>query len=239
MIAEAIDKILSFKKEHIYEIDGVSYCGNTIHPVMKPRAKAFEIHSLSGIIDWLSSEDADGKKVMIWVENWKSVNVIGIADSQFYIHDWFVCSSLLEPKQFGFGQMMELEEFVIGLQCKFVDSIYKEKIIKHVANIRTEEVINSEDDGISQEVVVANRIGRIEKQKLNPIVELAPYRSFDEIKQPESKFLFRLKKGNGNLPLAALFEADGGQWKTEALRRIKNWFHSQDFIVKNKIKIIG
>jgi hypothetical protein len=44
-----------------------------------------------------------------------------------------------------------------------------------------------------------------------------------EIDQPKSPFLLRLRKGSkdGDPPSCALFEADGGRWKNEAIKSIK------------------
>ena len=40
----------------------------------------------------------------------------------------------------------------------------------------------------------------------------SPYRTFIEVEQPESKFIFRMREGGA----CALFEADGGAWKLDA-----------------------
>lgn len=41
--------------------------------------------------------------------------------------------------------------------------------------------------------------------------------------QPESKFVFRMQDG----PRAALFEADGGAWKNDAMLSIKKFLEEQ------------
>jgi len=64
----------------------------------------------------------------------------------------------------------------------------------------------------------------------NPI-RLRPYRTFREIEQPASLFVLRLQKGrDGELPRAALFEADGGQWKLEACQAIKHWLDMELYL---------
>ena len=50
----------------------------------------------------------------------------------------------------------------------------------------------------------------------NPVL-LKPYRTFIEVQQPESAFIFRMQDG----PRAALFEADGGAWRIEAMENIR------------------
>jgi len=59
-------------------------------------------------------------------------------------------------------------------------------------------------------------------------VVLRPYRTFLEIEQPASAFVFRLRRGReGELPTCALFEADGGRWKLEAIERIRDYLKEQ------------
>ena len=56
----------------------------------------------------------------------------------------------------------------------------------------------------------------------NPVT-LRPYRTFNEVAQPASQFVFRINK-SANL---ALFEADGGKWKLEAVERIANYLKNE------------
>lgn len=69
----------------------------------------------------------------------------------------------------------------------------------------------------------------------NPVT-LAPYRTFVEVKQPESKFVFRMRKSEEG-PQAALFEADGGAWKIEAMQRVKEFL--EDKLVGTGVKVIA
>lgn len=45
--------------------------------------------------------------------------------------------------------------------------------------------------------------------------------------QPESEFIFRLRSQAGAIPECALFEADGGKWKLDAVLAIKAWLEQQ------------
>jgi hypothetical protein len=50
-------------------------------------------------------------------------------------------------------------------------------------------------------------------------VKLAPFRTFRELKQPESEFVFRVHPGG----TCSLNEADGGAWKIAAVNAIADW----------------
>lgn len=56
------------------------------------------------------------------------------------------------------------------------------------------------------------------------VVTLAPFRTFTEVPQPESPFIFRAKDAGAEaIPLLALFECDGGKWQTQAMESIKKF----------------
>ena len=57
----------------------------------------------------------------------------------------------------------------------------------------------------------------------NP-VRLRPYRTFAEIEQPESEYVFRIMD-DGQGPSFKLVEADGGLWKSAAMMKIKEYFN--------------
>ena len=56
--------------------------------------------------------------------------------------------------------------------------------------------------------------------KVSPIYKLAPFRTFIEVEQPESEFLFRLS----DRTTFTLDEADGGAWKIKAKANIRAFF---------------
>lgn len=56
----------------------------------------------------------------------------------------------------------------------------------------------------------------------NPVT-LRPYRTFNEVEQPASQFVFRVNK-SANL---ALFEADGGKWKLDAVKNISDYLKTE------------
>lgn len=105
------------------------------------------------------------------------------------------------------------------LKSKFRMTEDLESIIKLVGNIQDENVTNYNDDGITQKVTTKTGIARVGEVPLPPKVSLVPYRTFIEVGQPKSEFLLRAKKGYDGIEFA-LFEADGGAWKKEAISNI-------------------
>lgn len=66
-------------------------------------------------------------------------------------------------------------------------------------------------------MAIKTGIANIEDVVLPNPVTLRPYRTFNEVEQPASSFVFRAKDG----PMFALFEADNGAWRGQAMQNIK------------------
>ena len=56
---------------------------------------------------------------------------------------------------------------------------------------------------------------------------LTPYRTFTEVQQPTSDFIFRLSDGRNDEVYCALYEADGGAWRSVAKENIRKYLEEQ------------
>ncbi|MEV2923725.1 hypothetical protein ABNC81_18645 [Paenibacillus larvae] len=121
--------------------------------------------------------------------------------------------------EYRFGSYYEAEDFIIKLQSGFVANEDRAKLLKVVGNVKEENVRSIGDDGVSQSVTAKTGVATVEDVKVPNPVLLAPYRTFVEVIQPESAFVFRMKNG----PLAALFEADGGAWRNAAIDAVATY----------------
>ena len=60
------------------------------------------------------------------------------------------------------------------------------------------------------------------------VVNLKPFRTFLEVEQPSSDFIFRMKEDRYTEGVqCAIFEADGGAWKAEAMANVKAYLQEQ------------
>ena len=66
---------------------------------------------------------------------------------------------------------------------------------------------------------------------------LRPYRTFVEVQQPASRFIFRLEQGREQTVNAAIIEADGGAWKLEAVKNIVTYL--ENALADTGVKVIG
>ena len=80
---------------------------------------------------------------------------------------------------------------------------------------------------------------RVDVQVPNP-VKLIPYRTFAEIEQPSSLYVFRVRDDGNGAPAFKLVEADNGLWKHAAMLKIKDYFeHELPDAYKENLTIIA
>lgn len=124
------------------------------------------------------------------------------------------------------GSFMSLEEFIIQLQACFMDTPDRATILKLCGKLSAGVTTELSDDGVSQSIGVKAGITRSEDIETQSRYTLQPYRTFVEVVQPLSEFVFRMKQSAPNgvsTVTAALFEADGGAWRRRAIASIGAW----------------
>lgn len=81
---------------------------------------------------------------------------------------------------------------------------------------------NYDDDGVSQKTTIKSGIANKTDVIVPNPVKLRPYRTFAEIEQPQSSYVFRIQDGDHG-PSFKLVEADGGLWKNATMKKIKDY----------------
>ncbi|MDD3140742.1 MAG: hypothetical protein PHX08_17475 [Lachnospiraceae bacterium] len=87
-----------------------------------------------------------------------------------------------------------------------------------------------------QRITIKTGITQVADDIIPNPVTLRPYRTFTEVTQPESQFIFRMKDGRECL-LCGLFEADGGAWNKVAMDNIKKYLSNELKEISNVIVI--
>jgi hypothetical protein len=225
VIEKAINKILELGKSLPEIVGGRIYQNGPggLKPLLPPSAERLNINTLTGIVDFDPASFIPG--VMIQVVDHKTVEVIDKGFSDAWLKRSTYLSAVHESPVFKFGQYYYLEDFIINMQAMFVQDENTAEILKIVGNLKDESVKNIADNGITQTVTAKVGISMSESVPLPNPVTLRPYRTFMEIEQPASTFVFRMHsgRGTGNPPTCALFEADGRMWRLEAIKNIKEW----------------
>jgi hypothetical protein len=229
MIKEAIDRVLqlaepSFREEE----DGRVYTNLPLREVQAPLAEPVKVQTLAGLVDLQKLREGKGDS-FIHIFGHDRVEVVAKTLDPWRRRDRYVVAALpSDAPRFRFGQYLEPEDFVIGMMTMFEDGDFAHgdhrKVVKLCSGLVAEAVQISNDDGFSQQVVTRQGMAMKNEEKVSPRVTLQPWRTFREVSQPASEFVLRLRGRQGQTPLCALFEADGGEWKNTAIKNIKEYF---------------
>lgn len=232
MEGEAVKRIedLTIKSVGLKEVDGKLYSPVTLHRIYSdPRPAKITVKSLQGIKDYLDSniDNLDMDKLMIHILDHKTVHVLTEVYGEKNERHTIICSVLEDLERFPFSDFIGQERFIIKLKSMFVSTEDQESIIKYTAKIDAEASVQTSDDGISQIARIKQGVSGVsgERENIPSLVKLKPFRTFTEIEQPESEFLFRMKTDEGRAS-CALFDADGGAWKNQARKNIANFFEN-------------
>lgn len=176
--------------------------------------------SLTGLVDYLKSkfddEEEQPEPLLIHVEGPTTVNVYSTLDQDRKRESIIAARASLD--NFPYGKWLDSEEFIINVLSLIQRDLDADIIRQCASQIRIEGGADLADNGVSQTVTVKEG-ATLAKAEVPSPVNLRPYRTFLEVEQPDSPFIFRINKiGN-----CALFEADGGIWRHQAMDNIKRY----------------
>lgn len=237
MIKEAIQYIVGLGNVETKQLGTQMFSTQKLHLIEEDRPRALEVRSLTGLVEYLQSEfDGDiYPKRMIHVVSPTEV-VVFSSFNRDYNRNYYIKADAMLPS-FTFDRFYNAEDFNIKLQSAFVKNEDRDIMLQVVGNIKEEAVKTFGDDGVSQSVTAKVGVATVGQVMVpNPVV-IKPFRTFVEVDQPESEFIFRMQNG----PSCALFESDGGAWKLAAMKNIKEFLSAalEPEIEAGKIVIIA
>lgn len=130
--------------------------------------------------------------------------------------------------------MLGFEEAIIAVQTRFQESKDTPYLLKLLSEISSGSQVTYSDNGIATSVVTRSGVSLQSKEAIRPILNLKPYRTFQEVDQPESKFLIRISERG-----IKFVEADGGMWKLKARQTVRQFLEDsmRDEIEDGKVVI--
>lgn len=232
MLKAAIEKILSLDEPHIKSIEGRTYVDKNMTMIGKElRADGITMNTLSSLVDFIkkSTEDFKDGQYIVQVVSPTKVILFSSLDADRKRETLAVVEA--EIPNFTFGRFTENEEFIIGVQSKFLDEDAevndKPIILQFAGNVKAGTVAEYGDTGVGQKAAIKKGVASLQEVEVPSPCRLMPYRTFTEVKQPMSSFIFRIKDNDRLGVSCALFEADGGAWKNEAKKNIKDYLEKE------------
>lgn len=228
MIKEALQYIVGLGKAEEHVINGACYSDKPLHRIdtYYPKADAIEMHTLTSLVDYIKSElDEMPPRMIVEVKSPTEVELYSQLDPN-RDRESLVVASVRVPG-FEFDRFVEHEKFCINLQSKFIPSDDRELILKFAGTVEAGSVSEYGDDGVTQKATIKTGLASKGDAIVPNPVCLRPYRTFLEVEQPESAFVFRMKQDSYGSVMCAIFEADGGAWKMDATQAIKEYLQRE------------
>lgn len=227
MIKDALQYIIGLSNPNVEEIDGEIYSDKPLHRIChNPKATAIGLSTLRSLVDYIKSKSDTMEDKMI-------VHVVSPTQVQLYsqldldrVREYMVDVNAELP-QFPFDKFVGHENFIIGVQSKFIPNTDADLLLKFAGTVEGGTIADYGDDGVSQKATVKTGLASKSDAVIPSPVTLKPYRTFTEVDQPESQFVFRMKEDKYDGVQCALFEADGGAWRLCAMENIKEYLERE------------
>lgn len=226
----------------VLEICGKTYVNRDLRRYDEaPKARPVQARTLTALMDYMEhcSQEFPGRMI-IHIEDPTHVRLLSELDAERERETLFETAA--ETSAFRFGEWYDQENFMIALQANFQANDDLAAVLKLAGNIVSKNDQTYSDDGTTQ--VATMTVGVASKADAivpNPVT-LIPYRTFQEVEQPESQFVFRIGKRN-EAPSFKLVEAEGGLWRLAAVNQIKAYIYdileSLPKEIADKVVVIG
>lgn len=235
MIRDAIEKILNMARPEVVEIDDRQYLLQGRDPAVEIFPDPLQVYNLSGVIDYCCEDPEEFENFVLHVADYNKVVLYKSMDGPFNQRPVLV-KSVSRDCGFKFGLSYNYEEFMVAIYTSFAPNDDRDYILKFISGVRVDTGSKVEDNGITQVLTAKTGASSLVKDiPIKNVLNLKPYRTFSEIDQPESVFVFRMKVVDGQ-PVFTIHEADGAAWKQVAILRIKDYLAEQ---IKKTITYLG
>lgn len=224
MLKEAIEKIESMAQPILKEISGETYVitGDEIRQVRPviDFPKNLDLNSLDALVKMIQTGDADTitpKRLYITVPDHMTVSCFTHCDSEKRnVRQVLYTVHATDVPGWKDKEQLPFEEAQIALRTRFQETPDTQYALQLLSNITAGAKLTMNDNGIATTVVTQKGISLQGSEVIRPIIKLRPYRTFQEIDQPESTFLIRVSDRT-----ISFIEADGGMWKLRARETVK------------------
>ena len=199
--------------------------------------KAISMTTLSSLVDYIKSK-VDDLSMMMIVHVVSPDHVVLYSPLNEEREREYIAEVNADVPAFSFNQFIPHDKFIINVQTKFIDDVVTDKalLLKFAGTVEGGSVAEYGDDGITQKATIKTGIAsKTDAVVPNPVI-LRAFRTFPEVEQPISQFVFRMQENKYEGVECAIYEADGGAWKNQATQAIQAYLKKElegyaDFIV--------
>lgn len=203
-----------------------------------PMADSISMSTLTSLVDYIKGNiDTMAERMIVQVKSPTEVCLFSQLNEE-RDREYLVKASAQVPG-FSYEKFINHETFCINVQAKFMNDpeTDKELILRFAGTVEQGSVAEYGDNGVSQKATIRTGIASKSDALVPNPVRLRPYRTFMEVEQLVSEFIFRMADERGIT--CALFEADGGAWKNAAMQNIRNYLEFELEGYKNHFTVIS
>ena len=226
----------------VLEICGKTYVNRDLRRYDEaPKARPVQARTLTALMDYMEhcSQEFPGRMI-IHIADPTHVRLLSELDAERERETLFETEA--ETSAFRFGEWYDQENFMIALQANFQANNDLAAVLKLAGNIVSKNDQTYSDDGTTQVATMTIGVASKADAIVPNSVTLIPFRTFQEVAQPESAFVFRIGE-RGGAPAFKLIEAEGGLWKMTAVNAIKDYIYdilgSLPEEISEKVVVIG
>lgn len=224
MLKEAIEKILDIATPVILDREDGTFAVSA-DKVMQIRPaldlpETIELTSLDALIKMVRTEAAKAESPLyITIPSHLNVTCFGQPNKALREHrQVYYKVNATDVPGWDAQQKLPFEQAAVALQTRFQEGGDREYTLRLLSQITTGAKVTYNDIGVATTVVTSKGVSLQENSQIRPLVRLRPYRTFQEIEQPEGLFLIRIDERG-----ISFTEADGGMWKLEARKTISKY----------------
>ena len=223
MLKEAIEKIADMAIPDIYEVEGRSFAvsSNGVEEIRPDLdiVKTIKLNSLDALVKMVKTEAYYFTDDILYITIPDHLTVRSFTHPSSEMRELRIEPYKVQATDVPGWQedvLMGFEEAMIALRTRFQETPDSEYALKLLSDITTGSKVTYNDNGIATSVVTQSGVALQRNTGIRPIINLRPYRTFQEVSQPESQFLIRVTERG-----IKFVEADGGMWKLTARQTIK------------------
>ena len=240
---KAIAKIEELARPQIHSVAGEEFVIDRDGGLYQIRPSldyedALDLYSLDALVQMIKTEamDLHVPPVYISVHSYDRVECFLRPNAELRsIRQTLYVSDAKDVPGWDSPDILPFEEALIAIRTRFQQTADTAYLLKLLSEITNKAKITWADNGVATSIVTQQGVALQSSEQIRPIVTLRPYRTFQEIEQPASEFHIRITERG-----IRFIEADGGMWKLQACRTIKEHLdeHLAELIEEGKVIVM-
>lgn len=229
MLKAAIDKIVELSGPKTFDVGTDVYASDHVFQI-RPELDLPELTHLSSLdalvklikkdaVNWLEKD----AHLFVTVPSYEDVECFsGIDSSRRNMRLSLYRVKATDVPGWNSETKLPFEQAAIALQTRFQDTADRSYTLRLCSQITSGGKVTYNDNGIATSVVTQKGVALQGAETIKPLVKLKPYRTFQEVDQPEGLFLIRIDERG-----ISFIEADGGMWKLAARQTVKAYLEKE------------